>query len=260
MGEISYKPLLEDMTWSYSRVNCFNSCPYQFYLKYIAKVPKVPQFYSSFGSFMHSLLEQYYKGEIEANELVSKYTLEYLSRVEGERPRGDTATKYFNSGLEYFQNFKPFDLETVAVEKRINFKVGKYPFQGIIDYIGKKSDELHLIDHKSRLLKPRSRRRTPTVKDKELDEMQKQLYLYSFGMKESLGEFPDYICFNCFRNGNLIKEPFDIRKAKNALNQMEQDIEYIINTEDFHPTIDWFFCHNLCDVKDECCYCEEGRN
>lgn len=260
MGDINYKPLLEDMVWSYSRVNCFYSCPYQFYLKYIARVSKVPQFYSSFGSFMHSLLERYYKGELTAEELVSKYTLGYLSEVKGERPRGDTAMKYFNSGLEYFQNFKPFELETVAVEKRIKFKIGKYPFQGIIDYIGKKSDELYLIDHKSRLLKPRSKRKVPTVKDKELDKMQSQLYLYGFGMKECLGKFPNYISFNCFRNGILIQEPFDMDKAQQAFNQMEQDIEYIINTEDFHPTIDWFFCHNLCDVKDECCYCEEGRN
>ena len=69
MGDVSYRPLIEDMTWSFSRIECFNDCPYRWFLRYIKKYPETPQFYSSYGSFMHKLIEQYYKGEITKDEM-----------------------------------------------------------------------------------------------------------------------------------------------------------------------------------------------
>ena len=35
MGDICYAPLIDDMTWSYSRVKSFEDCPYKWFLKYI---------------------------------------------------------------------------------------------------------------------------------------------------------------------------------------------------------------------------------
>lgn len=35
MGEVNYKPIIQDMTWSYSRIKSFNDCPYRWFLKYI---------------------------------------------------------------------------------------------------------------------------------------------------------------------------------------------------------------------------------
>ena len=64
MGDISYEPIIKDMTWSYSRVKAFDMCPYGWYLKYIQKIRGKDMFFSSYGSFVHKLLEQYYKGEL----------------------------------------------------------------------------------------------------------------------------------------------------------------------------------------------------
>ena len=58
MGEVSYRPLIEDMVWSYSRIECFDDCPYRWYLKYISGMKESPMFYTSYGSFMHRLLER----------------------------------------------------------------------------------------------------------------------------------------------------------------------------------------------------------
>ena len=60
MGDISYEPIIKDMTWSYSRVKAFDMCPYGWYLKYIQKIRGKDMFFSSYGSFVHKLLEQYY--------------------------------------------------------------------------------------------------------------------------------------------------------------------------------------------------------
>lgn len=69
MGEISYKPLIDDMIWSYSRANSFDSCKYAWYLKYIYGMKENERFFSSYGSFMHKLIELYYRGKITKQEI-----------------------------------------------------------------------------------------------------------------------------------------------------------------------------------------------
>lgn len=71
MGNMCYKPLIDDMTWSYSRIEAFNDCPYRFFLRYIKRHKETDKFYASFGSFMHKLLEQYYKGELKQEDMVT---------------------------------------------------------------------------------------------------------------------------------------------------------------------------------------------
>lgn len=58
MGEVSYLPLIEDMVWSYSRIESFNDCPYRFFLKYISKCKETDKFYASYSttvSYTHIL-------------------------------------------------------------------------------------------------------------------------------------------------------------------------------------------------------------
>lgn len=57
MGEISYRPLIEAMTWSYSRLEIFDDCPYRWFLTYIhtPKLKKEDKFYAAYGLFMHDL-------------------------------------------------------------------------------------------------------------------------------------------------------------------------------------------------------------
>lgn len=78
-----------------------------------------------------------------------------------------------------------------------------------LDFLGEsEAGELVLVDNKSRDLKPRSNRKRPTAKDTELDDMLRQLYLYSIPVFESFGRYPDWLCFNYFRSGVFIKERF----------------------------------------------------
>ena len=82
MGEISYAPLIKDMVWSYSRIKAFYDCPYRWYLKYIRKLHGKDMFFSDYGSFVHKLIELYYRGEktqsqlCDSSEAVSKDTLQ----------------------------------------------------------------------------------------------------------------------------------------------------------------------------------------
>ena len=258
MSEMIYRPLIEDMVWSYSRIKCFEDCPYRFYLKYINGCREIPQFYASYGSFMHKLIEEFYKGIITKEEMLTKFLFGFQENVLGQRPKESTVEKYIQLGVEYLKNFSPFPYNMVAVEKKVEFELGGKKFIGFIDYLGEKNGEYYIVDNKSRELKPRSGRKKPTVKDQELDEMLKQLYLYAAAIKEEYGKFPKALCFNCFKNGVFIEEPFVEEKYNKTVEWFLKTIDDIADENDFLPYLDFFGCNYICGVNNECCYYEMG--
>lgn len=253
-----YRPLIEDMTWSYSRIKCFEDCPYRFYLKYISGCKEVPQFYASYGSFMHKLIEEFYRGKLTKEEMLTKFLFDFQTEVKGERPKESTVSKYIQCGVEYLRTFSPFPYKMIDVEKKVKFEINGKKFIGFIDYLGEKDGEYYIVDNKSRELKPRSKRAKPTVKDQELDEMLKQLYLYAAAVKQEYGKFPKALCFNCFKNGVFIEEPFSEKVFSETIEWFLKTIDNIADENDFLPYLDYFSCKNICGVKDECCYYELG--
>ena len=259
MGNISYKPLIEDMTWSYSRIGSYDDCPYRFFLKYIKKFSDSDKFYASYGSFMHKLLERFYKGEINKAEMLTIFLSEFKSEVKGIRPVGTIVENYIKQGCEYLKSFSPLPYKLIEVEKEVRFKIGDYNFVGFIDYLGEEDGKIYIVDNKSRASKPRSKRSKPTVNDKELDLMLRQLYLYAAAVKQEYGVFPEALCFNCFRNGVFIKEEFDIQKYEETIKWAIERIEEIKETDEFEPNPDFFSCFWICGVNDKCKYDIQSR-
>lgn len=257
MSEGKYSSLINKMTWSYSRLECFNTCRYKWFLEYIddpLRIKSEPKFYSSFGSLVHQLIEEYYKGELKKEDMRVAYLARFSKEVRGERPPGDIVDKYIKAGYEYLKSFEPFPYNVVDVEKRVQFEIAGHKFIGFIDYLGEKDGEFYVVDNKSRDLKPRSKRKKPTLKDKELDDMLRQLYLYAGAIQQEYGKFPVKLCFNCFRNKTFIEEPFVEMRYTEAVEWATRTIEKIQRANDFYPNIDYFFCRYLCDYSRECCY------
>lgn len=211
-------------------------------------------FYTSYGKFMHKLIEEYYKKEITKEQALLRFYRDFSKEVRGKRPQESTVQKYIKAGAKYFREFQPFNYDMVDIEKKVEFSIGGYNFVGYIDYIGIKNDNYYIIDNKSRELKPRSNRAKPTLKDKELDLMLRQLYLYSAAIKQEYGEFPKALCFNCFRAGVFIEEPFDIKEYEKTIEWAVKLIEEIKEVDDFYPTADYFFCNNICQYGSTCFY------
>lgn len=255
MDEVYYKPLIEDMVWSFSRLTSFETCPHQWFLKYIRKADDKDQFYSSYGKLMHSILERYYSGWLSREELAPAFLCEFTDMVKGKRPAFSTVEKYINKAVEYLETFDKFDYETIAVEKRVDFEISGKKFTGYIDYVGFKDGEYYIIDHKSRDLKPKSNRKKPTTMDRELDDKLRQLYLYSVAIKAEFGAYPKWLCFNCFKSGEFIKIPFDMVAFEATIEWALELIEKIENTNDFYnPNIEYFYCNWICGVSDKCEY------
>ncbi len=229
------------------------------FLKYIKHCKETDKFYASFGSFMHKLIEGYYKGALTKDEMLTKFLTDFSKEVRGTRPQESTVTKYIQCGSEYLRSFKPFRFNMIDVEKQVKFDIDGIPFIGFIDYLGEENGDYIIVDNKSRDLKPRSNRGKPTVKDKELDSMLKQLYIYSAAVKQEYGKFPKLLCFNCFRTGIFIEELFNEDAYNEAIEWAKKQVEEIKNADDFYPNREFFSCYYICGVSDDCCYDRMAR-
>lgn len=263
MGEVSYRPLIEDMKWSYSRLEIFDDCPYRWYLQYIhtPRLIKEHKFYAEFGLFMHDLLEKYYKGKMTKDEILVKYLTGFteVTKASG-KPKVDTVQKYFQNGKEFLKSLQPMKFETVSVEEKVDFEIDGIKFTGRIDYLGMEDGEYVIVDNKSRDLKPRSNRVKPTLKDKELDTMLRQLYIYAEAVRQKYGKLPKKLCFNCFKTGVFIEEPFNEDAYHEAISWAKNKVEEISGVEEFYPNTDYFSCYYICSMSEHCCYNENTHD
>lgn len=259
MGEVSYRPLIEDMTWSFSRVKTFGMCPYRWFLLYIRGWKERDLFYTTYGTFMHDIIRRYYEGKLTKQQMLTYYLTKFKENVVGDYPKESTVQKYINSGLNYCKNFTPFPYNMVAVETLVEFDIDGIPFKGVLDYIGEKNGEYCIVDNKSRELKPRSGRQKPTIKDNELDDMLKQLYIYSEAIHKLFGKYPSTLAFNCFRNGVFIEEPFKMSEFISAKDWVKNELELIKNETDFAPNLNQFVCESICGLSHRCIYNIEAK-
>ena len=243
------------MTFSYSRLSAFDSCRYKWLMKYIFGIAKLEDgFFSSYGTFMHDILAKFYRGEGDADALVSYYLENYFAQVTGKPQKNSTAINYFNAGLDMVSNLQPTDKEILGVEKEVYWTLDGREYIGYIDLILRDKDGIIIRDHKNRDLKPRSNRKKPTKSDEELDSYLRQLYLYAIPIKELYGEYPVSLEFNCFRTQDQIKEPFKMDNFEKTKQWSIDKADEIEKTDYWNPTIDYFGCKYLCDIKRECEY------
>lgn len=253
MGDYSH--ILEDSIWSYSRINAFETCPYKFFASYLMHAPKETLFFSSYGSFVHEALELFYKGELTADDLPFYYLSNFSKKVSGFAPSESIRSNYRLQGLECMLHpVRPAE-KILAVEQKLDFRIGRYAFTGVIDLLLEREDGgLVIWDNKSRALKPRSGRAKPTKTDQELDKYLRQLYIYAAAVEQSRTILPSELVFYCYRTGTIIREKFDLDAYFAAKQWAEGVIDTICTTKTFLPSVNFYFCKNLCDIAEDCEY------
>lgn len=245
--------VVDQMTWSYSRLKAFEDCPYGFFLRYIYHCQQTRTFFADYGSFVHSILADIYLGKITADDACAIYASEFAQRVVNDAPSPSTYLNYFNAGLDAVKHPRMPSGKILGVERKVKFKVGQYDFVGIIDLVVEANDgSIEIWDHKSKALKPRTKRLKQSVQDMVLDEYLRQLYLYSIPVIEIYGRKPKTLVFNCYRTGTVIREPFDPVKLGEAKNWATSTIEKVRACEKYLPSADYFKCRYICSMRDEC--------
>lgn len=260
---MSYEEQVSKMKWSFSRLSNFEHCKYCFFLQYILKDDELylPEgnYWAENGSAVHETLEKIFRGELpiaEANEYYKKYYKEnvfYKAKPETMSSTFEACQKYFEevdfSWLEYY--------EILGVELKVDLVIEGYKFIGYIDLLLRRKDNgrIILLDHKSGQYFFTRSGEVKKNMEHSFYNYRKQMYLYSNAVKEMFGQFPDVIVWNHFKDGGKFsKILFNKDDYDEAMKWMIDTIHAVEKEEIFPPTLDFFYCVNLCSFRRSCEY------
>ena len=183
--------------FSHSRLSTFEQCKLKYKFRYIDNIiPDIEKTIEShLGSVVHSVLEWLYnqvkKGRVPTiDEVIVKYSEIWKEEYEEEIlivKKQMTVADYFNKGIQflidYYMRYKPFDDNTIEVEKEIIFDLdenGEYKIRGFIDRLvyNLDTEEYEVHDYKTSNNLPRQ----------EFLDKDRQLALYSIAIKEMFGD------------------------------------------------------------------------
>ncbi len=263
----------ENFRWSFSSVNTYRNCPFCFFLSYLQYPPltRAENAFAQWGSFMHSLYERFYKGQIDFFDACDEYEQKYKEKITVPFPANayvDLGKRYYQSGLDALERFSdlPDNLEILEIEGKISITIKDIPFIGFADLIlrDKEKDEIIVIDHKSK---------SKFASATEQKKYARQLYLYSLYVKEKYGKYPSQLVFNMFRVGKIVKIPFNQKDLDEAVQWFVDTVSDIYMDLDFFDKIyleyqntgkdiakfnqQDFFCNTLCSVRE---YCERSKS
>lgn len=256
------KHLNPDFRWSFSKLAAFKQCPMSFYLTYVenpGSEDELPGYFSEYGSLMHSILEQYYKGNLPVFCLADEWRSRYESEVivaPPPFPKG-FGEKNYDAAIRYLENFEgiPDGYKVLSVEKKFVLDIGGYPVSGIADLVlcdTALQPDIIIVDHKTKSM---------ASMKKEYQIYRMQLYLYAIWCKQEYGVYPKTLRFNMVKDMVNIDEPFDetmVDVTKKWFLDGIREIEACDMFEDWHSCIgaeetkEPYFCKWICGVNPSC--------
>ena len=255
-----YKKELDEMTWSFSRVNSYKGCPYQFYLQYIEENKNgISNFYAELGSFMHHVLESVLKDEMKIED-AADYFVNNIDKHVFSEIKKSTADKSIEACIEYLAttNLEMLDgFEIVGVELKCEYTINDvYDQVGFIDLLIKHKEEGYyvVVDHKSSGYPLKKDGGVLKSKEEVFRDYKRQAYLYSTYIYGEYGEFPKQIWWNHFKENKVAKIDFNPDEYKEAIKWFVSTIGDIYQDSDFMPNQNYFTCNVLCDFREECVY------
>lgn len=247
---------IDNMEWSFSRVNSIGQCKYLWYLKYIEEQEVKPNGFAQFGTLCHQTIEKYLKGELDVFNVSQYYQDNFSKIVTCDFPANkyvDLKEKAYLSGKEYFDNinFNFNKYEVLGVEKELKFKVDKYPFKGYADavYRDKETGEIILRDQKTASFTYLKNGGVSSKDRKHFLEFLRQEYLYCIPLIEEYGKV-DYLSWNMIRDKRIIQIPFNEAEfieaqewAKFKIQSVEEELMWLPDTSNS------YFCNVLCGIN-----------
>lgn len=175
-----------DRLWSYSRINCFLTSHFEYFLSYVvhAKKDRDDCIYGVLGGAAHQCLEDYYTGKIPYEKMIEQFEDSWLMNRDITQLKFDRndAEKDIKIAERYHENLKHFFTHhkvmngNPLIEKFIKIRIGNHLLQGYIDCITKDEDGIYtILDFKT----------STEYKGKTLEEHSAQLVLYALGLMQA---------------------------------------------------------------------------
>lgn len=187
-----------DRIWSWSKINCFHTSPYEYYLKYIkkAKEDRADSIYTTTGGLAHDILEKFYTGQIKYDDMLEQFEDGWTVAVDiadlkfdrtDEEKNIKIKDKYYDNLVHFFCNHTILKNKPI-IEQFVKVKIGDNLFQGYID-CGFKDDEscINIVDFKT----------SSIYKGEKAQNECGQLVLYAIGLHQQGIPFDKIkICWN----------------------------------------------------------------
>jgi len=246
--------------FSHSRLSAFEQCKLKYKFRYIDNIiPDIEKTIEShLGNSVHKTLEWLYRQVKKKlvpslDNVIQEYARNWKEDFEDEIPvakKNMTPGDYFNKGIQFLVNYymkhKPFDDNTIAVEKEILISLdesGNYKIRGFIDRLAYNLETLEYEVHDYK-----TSNNLPKREDIEKD---RQLALYSIAIKEIFGEEKEIILVWHYL---AFDKRIHSRRTNEQLNWLKKEtlalIKEIESTKEFPPTKSPL-C-NWCEYKDIC--------
>jgi len=254
---------MNNITYSPSRIDAFDTCRLKYKYQYIDKLEKDSKGIEAFrGSMVHEALEEFYKlikhGSVKPLEWVlttykETWDKNYTDDIKIVR-KGVDAQTYFDQGkkclIDYYEKYKPFDqAKVVQTEQPVSFKVkydnDEYKLYGILDRLdwNDKTNMFEIHDYKvtSRLM---------TQEEADTDW---QLGLYHVALGE---KWPDIKEVKLVWHSLLFNKEIVSSRTIAQLEQLQKEvigeIKKIESCDDFYPKktslCDWCDFQNICPL------------
>ena len=233
--------------YSFSKLSSWYTCPLMWKYTYIDNKPQDENAFAQYGTFVHSILERYAKGELDFAELSDIYENEYKDNVTVEFPPNsfvDLSERYYEQGKDFFNQFWGYsDKKIIAAEEKFEIELDDFIFNGIIDLVFEEDGNLIIRDYKSKA-KFKSRA--------ELKEYARQMYLYSLYVKEKYGKYPSELQFLMFRTNELVSIEFSEDALREAIEWAKETVSQIRNAWAYENKEPDFFCDAICSYRNNC--------
>jgi len=251
----SYDFILDNIVYSYSSVNSYETCPHGFFLTYIEAEERGSNFYSEFGLLVHDILEKYFLCELDEKDLTNYFIEHYNEYVKSFPPPypKNLGESYYEDGISFFDNFT-FDrenFEVVFTEEKIesiqqDIKLVVKPDLLLKE---KSTGKYILVDYKTSKLKGSK------YDFKKLEGYKRQLNLYAYFTWIEKEIKTDEIWIFFIRNNDIMKMEINhddiietIEWFTSTIGKIKDDEQWVANTDKSNS----YFCSNLCGVRMSC--------
>lgn len=174
-----------DRLYSWSKVNCFMTSPYEYLLKYILhKKEDVDNCaYAPMGGICHSIIERLYENQITYQDMIEEFEDGWTTAIEiadlkfdrNDVVKNDNIKEKYKENLYHFFKTHNRIQSNVAIEKFVTAKIDEWVLQGYVDAIYKDDDGCYnIIDWKT----------STKYSGKTAEEKCGQLVVYAIGLNQ----------------------------------------------------------------------------
>lgn len=241
-----------EIRFSYSGLSTFHTCRHGWKLTYLEKEERKGNFYSDYGLLIHETLEKFFRDELESFQLSEYYGDNWDRFIQHEAPYFVKVDEYYKGGYDFFEKFGFIkdDYEIIVIEDKVDVDLEEYGVVVKPDLVIRHIDtgKVILVDYKSSLI----RSKDGAVDEKKLNGYKRQMTMYALFLS-NIGIDIDEVWIWFIRD-EFVK--FEITSLQKRLTKkwIDDTIKEIKNEKEFKPTINKFFCQNLCSVSHACSY------